>query len=472
MHRRNPRYLLLCTLFCGCATKDTTPPDEPCTAVLAYADQDGDGVGAEQVSLCLADPTKLPANTARTGGDCDDTDPSAWQLLDGYADADHDGVTSAVATPLCTGNALPPGYLAAPNGADCDDHDPTISAPRTYFADLDGDGYGDPAAPFVACQLTAPAGYAIDNSDPDDHDAAITPLDTDGDHVANIHDCAPNDPTAWRMAYVYRDADHDLYYSGTPQLECVGDSVPAGYSLTGLGEDCDDNDNTVVGLVRTYVDADGDGYGAGDVHLVCIPPYSAAPAGYSLTDDDCNDADPASHRLFYGYADHDGDGYGAGPLQSYCAPAMPANVSASDYDYDDTNPSIIGRSVVTSVYQAGNPGTLCVNNVCWGFIDVILPEDVATDLTVSAYANTIWCVYGTLDAPVVSARAYGYYPNYIFPADACGSVGLDLYCPQTATYNSQTYYRKDVPQSGCHAQDYEGYYISPYDQYSAFTIVK
>ena len=73
----------------------------------------------------------------------------------------------------------------------------TINSNTTpYYTDADGDGFGTGTAIF-SC-TGQPAGTALVSGD-----------------------CAPNDPTKWRTANLYVDADNDGYYNGDPTTTAV-----------------------------------------------------------------------------------------------------------------------------------------------------------------------------------------------------------------------------------------------------------
>jgi hypothetical protein len=269
------RALALSVVVLGCADNGGDTAD--CTPVSAFEDHDGDGVGGAAVELCIADPAQLPAGTASVGGDCNDDLATASTVIIGYADADGDRVTVSTATEHCL-PMLPPGFLPTANPEDCNDDDPLVSAPRTFFSDGDGDGYGDPNGSMAFCKASPPSGYALDGSDPDDGDPLITPLDADGDLVADANDCAPADATKWRTATIYQDTDGDTYTQGAGQAACIGAGAPAGYRLVAFGDDCNDMDPALHTPLSAYVDADQDGLGAGTLVAVCA---ATLPAGYA-----------------------------------------------------------------------------------------------------------------------------------------------------------------------------------------------
>jgi len=501
----------------GCTGAPEQPPAPTCTTVTVYADGDGDGVGTgDPYDVCLDDPAQLPPSTAKVAGDCDDSDPLVAQAILGYADADGDHVTVAAATELCVAT-LPSGFLPAAHGDDCDDHDPAVSELHTFYADGDGDGYGDLAHAVTVCANAPPIGYALDGSDPDDTNTAITPLDVDGDHVADANDCAPQDATRWTTATIYTDADHDNYDAGSMSA-CIGTTAPAGYSLVTYGPDCNDQDAALT-IQRTayidadhdtwgtgpammmcvaalpagytsrngdcndadasvtlniagYVDGDGDHYGTGTAQPFCVANAAALPAGYAGQVGDCNDQDPAVHAQIYGYVDGDGDGYGTGALVGMCAASLPAGYAANNYDSNDANAAVNIRKVVASVYQPqASPN--CNGSYCAGVINLLLTQGVATDVTVSSYSRAIWCIYGTTGTIITNAVAMGYEKNTIYPNYVCGLPILQFACNSTYTQGTVTYSLRRVgTASSCTAETTPGSYITNYETYASSVIVK
>jgi hypothetical protein len=146
------------TLWAAHACKSEEPKSDPnglgdasaievdapaCKPAQLYADDDHDGVGtgaAIEVQVC-ADGG--PPGFASINGDCDDSDPQAFQLV--YPDGDQDGYGSAKGT-LCGGKSLPSKFVTFPG--DCNDADPAVfpGAPEQWFDTLDSDcdGKDDP----------------------------------------------------------------------------------------------------------------------------------------------------------------------------------------------------------------------------------------------------------------------------------------------------------------------------------------
>ena len=130
-----------------------------------YTDADGDGYGLDGTDVEYCDP---PAATSSVDGDCDDTNPFAYEGAtevwyngtdedcDGGDDYDQDG----------------DGYqLDFYGGDDCDDTDASVY-PTDWYPDADGDGYGDETATATTV-CGQPTGYVADNTDCDDTNAAI-----------------------------------------------------------------------------------------------------------------------------------------------------------------------------------------------------------------------------------------------------------------------------------------------------------
>jgi Prolyl oligopeptidase family/Putative metal-binding motif len=122
--------------------------------VNGYLDGDGDGYGTgDVVSVCSG--SALPADYALQGGDCDDTDQTSWQNLNGYVDADGDNYGIGDLLQLCSGSELEDGYSTL-NG-DCNDANANHWFDCGTCVDADGDDYG------AGCDL----GEDCDETNPD-----------------------------------------------------------------------------------------------------------------------------------------------------------------------------------------------------------------------------------------------------------------------------------------------------------------
>jgi hypothetical protein len=242
----------------------------------------------------------------------------------------------------------------------------------TWYEDADGDGYGDETLAVSACTL--PAGYAGNDDDCDDTDAAVHPgaLErcdaTDDDCNGEVDDDAI-DAGHW-----YADEDGDGY--GDPAASAVACDPPTG--TVGNDEDCDDADGTVhpgadelcndtdddcdgsvddfaTDMTTWYADLDGDGHPGSSLTLTACE----APDGYGAESTDCDDLDdsayPEAEEVCDGvdndcdeetdegvmstwYQDDDGDSYGD-PDSVTEACSMPLGYVANDDDCDDDEPS-------------------------------------------------------------------------------------------------------------------------------------
>jgi len=342
----------------------------------AFADPDGDGVGAgSALEVCAGDA--LPPAYAWSSGDCAPADPSAWQAATYlYVDGDRDGATAPAYGQLCVGAAgLPAGYLTAPSGDDCDDADAARTAWRWLLPDADGDGIGAGAAERLCTGAALPPGWA-----------------------GQGEDCAPADATRWRaFPYTARDADGDTRTVAEVGTLCLDDGPPPhGYTTSTSGDDCDDGDPSVWARVSGYVDADADGIGVAPAIASCtagtLPSGQVAAAGDCAADDasrwqvlsyawvdrdgdavtameagqvcagrflpepyrpaaaglDCDDARADRWRWTVLYPDRDGDGAGAPPREITCLGfAMPPGFSLGGGDPDDADPATVGPRPVS-----------------------------------------------------------------------------------------------------------------------------
>lgn len=219
-------------------SSDCAPSDPGAWATLAFLsrDTDTDGFRVDATgSICAG--AGLPAGyfagaTPASSVDCDDTDATRWATLT-FAARDRDGDEHAVAESgsLCTGAALPAGYVAEAVGADvdCDDADPGIWIEVGYLGrDRDGDGHPvSEAGQLCLAAQVLPAGYA-----------AQVP--------AALLDCADADSTRWRLVSVYQDQDGDGVGAGARQQQCMGVAPSAGFSLKGYDPNDDAGDPDAV----------------------------------------------------------------------------------------------------------------------------------------------------------------------------------------------------------------------------------
>ena len=337
---------------------------------LAPVDADGDGATLCENDCDDADPTRTPGavEVACDGfdsdcvldlnevdqdldgqlpceGDCDDLDPAMLAV-----DADFDGVTPCG-----------PDGLAGTADDDCDDTDGLVFPGATELCDgldsdcavdaaeldLDGDGYVV-CSPWVGSDPNI-----VGEADCDDANAAIVPLDADGDGVAGCNgDCDETDaaiyPGAADLACDGLDTNcvadpQELDADGDGDLPCEGDCDDGnatlnladadGDSWTTCQADCDDADpgafpfnvdaacdglDTDCFIDSLEIDDDGDGY-------VDCQPWSGTVPGI-VGGGDCDDASALNVPI-----DADGDG-----------------VAGCGGDCDETDPSIYPGAPDTS----------------------------------------------------------------------------------------------------------------------------
>jgi Putative metal-binding motif len=276
-------------------------------------DTDGDGVG-DNADAFPSDPLETSDSDIDGVGDnadCDDADDTAWQTLDAFVDDDLDGVSLLPMTVLCTGDALPTGYIyPASVSTDCDDADDTAWQNMNGYADADLDGWSLLSVTELCTGASLPVGYIYPVSataDCNDDDAAINPGATEVTNNGIDEDCDPSNDLAAGCV----DEDGDLY----------------GYGLDCLGDDCDDSVATGAPCTDTcsvyYEDADADSYGnPGSTTDAC-----SLPAGYLVDNTDCDDADENNWGSCLTCVDSDADA-------SYVG--CDAYISIAGPDCDDT----------------------------------------------------------------------------------------------------------------------------------------
>lgn len=329
------------------------PPDSSgCT--VYFKDEDGDGYGLANDSLCLCNPSGFYRTTI--AGDCDDTDAG-----------------------------VRPGGTERCNGKDdnCDGRTDEAGAVgcQSHYLDIDGDGFGIDDG---RC-LCGPDGMyrALQLGDCDDSLDTVYPGAIEVcNGIDDNCDGETDEPLSQGCQIYYFDGDRDGFgQSGTGRCLCG----PSGYYTALVDGDCDDNEPLVgagsvevcngldddcngltdepgaLGCTTYYLDRDGDGFGVdGSGRCLCEPEgnYTATVAG------DCNDGDP---QVFPGqvercngrddncdelideegsvgcinyYLDVDGDAFGVdGDFRCLCRPdGMYRALVAGDCD--DSNASV------------------------------------------------------------------------------------------------------------------------------------
>ncbi len=286
---------------------------------LCYADQDGDGRGAEvvpgDIPVFQVDDDLSCANqssaTATTGTDCDDNDPEAYpgaseipgdgqdQDCSGgdlcYSDADGDGFGDTNLTvsglglncDLEEGKASTPGdcddgpggEVAFPGGVEvCDGFDNDCDGTTDellpgqgveYFTDQDRDGFGGTEIESGCEADPAPAGLSRQTGDCDDFNNRINPdavdvcdgIDNDCDNLVD------NDETQWITWR--RDDDGDGYGKDDDALAERGCEAPSeGTWVPDDGRQPDSNDaDPLIGPAATCATVSGGGLGLSWVGL-------------------------------------------------------------------------------------------------------------------------------------------------------------------------------------------------------------
>ena len=271
------------------------------TANTYFADVDQDGFGAAELGVFC----EAPLNSALEGGDCDDSEDSAFpgnaEICDGI-DNDCDDLLD-----------------------DEDTLDP--AAVRVWFLDADNDGFGDDATRFEACDGADAVGVGGDCNDDNDaiHPAATEVCDDGIDNNCNTladDDDPVLDTTTARTWWT--DLDGDGYgVSGTSFMACeasnaalqagdcdddpfTGAAINPGapeIPVDGVDQDCDTTE-------RCYVDADADTWGGAT--LTSAADLSCTTTGLAARTGDCNEANSAIHpgatEVCDGLVDNDCDG--------------------------------------------------------------------------------------------------------------------------------------------------------------------
>ncbi len=230
--------------------------DEGVTQVF-YPDNDGDGFGRSDPSQPPAngdepvDACSAPEGYVEVGGDCDDTDASAFpgaletcddtdndcdgaidedlDFTDYYVDSDGDGFGAGPATSSCTaleGMTITagdcddtdagafPGALETCNLVDDDcDGEVDEGVMTEWYLDSDGDGAGDPDHSVVDC--APPSGYVASSDDCDDTNPDVYPDASD--------DCGVDNNCNGVI-----DEGYDVGEIACPAINCleIRDSVP------------------------------------------------------------------------------------------------------------------------------------------------------------------------------------------------------------------------------------------------------
>ena len=235
--------------------------------------------------------------------DCAPQDSNRWQTLSyQFQDQDQDGYVIPFAQNqlICTDSQLPLGYLTSAIGktvGDCDDSSETglhVYRYANLFNDNDQDQIGAGIASQHCIGTQIPNGFSVVGTD-----------------------CNDLDPNSYQeLAFTFRDEDQDNHLVALPhsQTICTGMSLPSTYLAHAQGKwvgDCDDNSTTgakVYQTVELFSDKDGDHLGSGNGQQLCIG--DSVPAQYSVQSGDCNDEDSSKYQeLSFLYRDMDLDNH-------------------------------------------------------------------------------------------------------------------------------------------------------------------
>ncbi len=393
---------------------DCAPENSTQWILAAYQSEDNDLDGRFVESygeVCFGE--QLPANLSldsvgEEGVDCDDTNNQIWQLADFQSeDKDLDGKFVPALSQSCIGELIPVNRLVAKvsiETADCNDNDINAWALLPYAAiDVDTDGKLVNFDGLYCGGDTLPPKYSTEQVDLElidcnDSDAqtwglvgySSLDLDFDGRSITasgqlcigesfpagyyskpvenEMIDCDDNNELAWQVAPGFTDKDGDGIGSGTEQLYCVGQALPA--QVAAIGGDCDDT-NAKVWLTHHYqsIDKDLDGIFIPVTGQLCtggdILPngFSANLPGITV---DCDDSSNLKWQTVNAFVDLDGDGFGVGRDQSYCIGLkLPEKLSLNSGDCDDTNGDIFTSLPFGAIdidldgYQVHSTGSLC-----------------------------------------------------------------------------------------------------------------
>lgn len=267
-------------------------------------DTDGDTVpgtaGGGNVEISITQPPgKVRKGSFTPPGslDCDDDNPSIYQTIGCFTDADGDKWSpSDVAHGTCCGSACGVGCTGVVSSGelvgvpDCNDFDP--NAWRERYTDADADGFCPSASKTcVGNQF----GYT--------------------DSCDSYTDCKDTGANAWYVQYpltCYVDGDGDTYGSSTSRT-CMGfynNCSTAKYGTTGTADDylntnfssnntdCDDTNVNIYTNRSCYADSDGDGYSQSTSPTTvccgsacgtgCASQWKASTSGFDCKDDNTN----------------------------------------------------------------------------------------------------------------------------------------------------------------------------------------
>lgn len=200
--------------------------------------------------------------------------------------------------------------------------------------------------------------------------------DLDNDGVANVIDCAPENPDEWQiLGYLATDADNDGSYINEAGQVCTGAELSSQflpYQTPSEFEDCDDTSAEAWQLAITYKDEDDDGVGTGEARVQCIG--HSAPQFSSMLDSDCDDTDSERWDMkFFQGRDKDLDGFFVKEVNELCVGSNQLEEFTLDaptlmnIDCDDTDQSVWRNQIGytdgdADGFGTGNGNTYCIGN--------------------------------------------------------------------------------------------------------------
>ena len=373
---------------------DCAPQDSNRWQILRYQFQDQDQDGyvisfAQNQLICTGSQLPLGYLTSAIGkivGDCDDSSETGMHVFQNvslFNDNDKDQIGAGIASQYCIGTQIPNGFSVV--GTDCNDLDPGSYQELAFtFRDEDQDNHlvALPQSQTICTGMHLPDTYLANAQGKwvgDCDDSSTTGaniyqtvnlfIDKDGDHLGSGNgqqlcigdsvpaqysvqsgDCNDEDSSKYQeLSFLYRDMDLDNHIIQLPQADkvCTGKDLPSTYLATAVGKwlgDCNDDPITGTEIYRSvglFADEDGDSYGSGSIQQVCIG--ATLPTNFSNNADDCDDSlvtGAEIYRFVDLFSDADGDSFGSGSVQNLCiGSALPSDFSnvAGDCNDDDEN---------------------------------------------------------------------------------------------------------------------------------------
>lgn len=244
-----------------CAPEDKTKWQK----IQLHLDQDGDGIGGEEVELCIG--YNIEGSYTEEAGDCDDTNPDKiWEMML-FHDQDGDGYRSSNSGEnlfVCYDQSQSYENYTTNEDMDCDDSNANV-APN--LDEIFGDGLDNNCDGVTGEEVPEEEENLVEQPEPNscgiiqflngecsDPYGSLYNTDTDNDSVADMLDCAPTDANAFEMLTFYGDQDRDGFGDPTDtRTMCVG-SEPRVLDYTLNSGDCDDTDLSINPSMAEIVD--------------------------------------------------------------------------------------------------------------------------------------------------------------------------------------------------------------------------